>query len=193
MTKFLYNILKSRLRTELPPETYNHLLQAFRKESYQKKEIIFSEGDRNTRHYFIESGLLRLYLINSQGKEFNVLFARENQVIGDLATPAPTRFYLETIEKSVIWSIADAQLNNLFSNLKSGEGVASPNIMRRSYVKLQDRLVNIMTRNAEENYAEFVQEYPDLLQRIPQYHIASYLGISAEFLSKIRAHALTKK
>ena len=61
------------------------VFNAFEKESYKRKELLFRKGDVNTRHYIIEKGLVRLYLIDPKGKEINVLFAKENQVIGDLA------------------------------------------------------------------------------------------------------------
>lgn len=63
--------------------------------------------------------------------------------------------------------------------------------MQRSYLFLQKRLVAILTKTAEENYLEFREKHPDLVQRLPQYHIASYLGISAEFLSKIIARSFS--
>lgn len=153
----------------------------FQKENVGKKELLFREGDTNTRHYYIEKGLLRLYIIDQSGKEFNVLFAKEKQWIGDLGTPAATSYYLEAIENSVVFSVDEVRFRSLLDHFKE----LAMNI-RRSYVFLQKRFVSILSKTAEDNYHEFAQKYPDLLQRLPQYHISSYLGVTPVFLSKIR-------
>ena len=168
------------------------ILDAFKREEFRKKEIIFRQGDRNTRHYFIQKGLLRLFLIDPKGKEINVLFARENQVIGDLATPEPTDFHLGCTEDSIVYSIDDSGLRELIEEIEVDPTFDPGGGMRRSYIHIQKRLVSMLSKTAEENYLEFQKRYPDLIQRLPQYHIASYLGISPEFLSKIIARTARK-
>lgn len=158
----------------------------FKREVFRKKVLIFKNGDAKTRHYLIESGLMRMYVIDSAGKEFNVLFAKEKQLIGDLASPLATKFNLETIEDSVVHSISHENVVKL-SELLNVMTPAPKGPMVRAYIFLQNRLVSILTKTAEENYLQLRQDYPKLIHRLPQYHIASYLGISAEFLSKIIA------
>jgi len=153
---------------------------SFKKLVYKKKEVIFSHGDTNTRHYFVEKGLLRMYVIDATGKEFNILFARENQWIGDLSTPAPTSFFLDAIEKTTVYAISDEKLNLLTNDFAS-----FVKYIKRSYIFLQKRLISILTNTAEENYDELCEFYPELIQRLPQYHISSYLGVTPVFLSKI--------
>jgi CRP-like cAMP-binding protein len=179
--------------TALNPSQEKVVLNAYKKESFKKKELLFREGDSNTRHYIIEKGLLRLYLVDPKGKEINILFAKENQVIGDLATPGPTSFNLETTEDSVVYSIDDESLRRLIENIDINSEFDPASGLRRSYIHIQNRLVSILSKSAEENYIEFQQRFPDLIQRLPQYHIASYLGISPEFLSKIIAKTTKKK
>jgi len=152
----------------------------FKKEIFKKKQLIFNSGEENTRHYDLEKGLLRLYIIDQNGKEFNILFARERQWIGDLGTPAATPFYLDAVENSVAFSIEEHQFNKItryYMDLVKN--------IRRSYVFLQQRLVSIISKTAEENYEELLQNDPELLKRLPQYHISSYLGVTPVFLSKI--------
>lgn len=72
------------------------------------------------------------------------------------------------------------------------EDINPSSIIQKSYIKVQRRLVNILSHSAEENYAEFQKYNPDLIQRLPQYHIAAYLGVSAEFLSKTIAKSVKK-
>lgn len=164
------------------------ITSSFRKENYKKKEIIFSSGDKNTRHYFVGKGLLRMYVIDSSGKEFNVLFAKENQWIGDLATPEETSFFLDAVEKSEVYSISNQNMNKLTDDFSS-----FVKYIKRSYIFLQKRLVSILVNTAEENYEELFEHQPELIQRLPQYHISSYLGVTPVFLSKILAKRARKK
>ena len=161
---------------------------SFQKQVFKKKEIIFKSGDSNTRHYFVEKGLVRMYVIDTSGKEFNILFARENQWIGDLATPATTSFYLDAIEKSTVYSVSDDNLNILTNNFSS-----FVRYIKKSYIFLQQRLVSILSNTAEENYEELVRMHPELIKRLPQYHISSYLGVTPVFLSKILSKRARKK
>lgn len=159
----------------------------FKKETFKKKQLIFSSGEENTRHYYIEKGLFRLYVIDQSGKEFNILFAREGQWIGDLGTPAATPYYLDAVEHSTAFSIEEQQFNKITNYMDLVKNI------RRSYIFLQQRLVSIISKTAEENYEELLEISPILIKRLPQYHISSYLGVTPVFLSKILAKRARKK
>jgi len=176
---------KSHFGVVIPPKKEDFIIKLSKKEIIKKKKLLFMEGDANTRHYIIEKGLLRLYLINSKGKEINILFAKENQVIGDLSTPQATNFFLETIEDSVVYSFTETQLHKILEYLKPDTDIDLAYGIRKSYLHIQKRLVAILSKSAEDNYLEFRVKHPDLIQRLPQYQIAAYLGITHEFLSKI--------
>lgn len=186
ITNPIINFFTHHLGAKLTPLHEDTILNAFKKESLDKKTLLFRQGAANTRHYIIEKGLVRLFLIDSKGKEINILFAKENQVIGDLSTPNPTNFYLETTEDSVVYSIDDLGLQQLMRELDIENTFNPNNGLRRSYIHIQKRLVSIISKTAEENYLEFMHKHPDLIQRLPQYHIAAYLGISPEALSRVR-------
>jgi len=158
------------------------IIRYFKKEQFPKKTIIMRAGDANTKHYYVEKGLLRLFIIDQNGKEFNILFARERQWIGDLGTPAHTPYFIETVEKSTVYSITEDHFNILYKRY-----ISLSNYIRKSYVFLQKRFVSILSKTAEENYEELVRDHPELIQRLPQYHISSYLGVTPVFLSKILA------
>jgi CRP-like cAMP-binding protein len=192
-TNPVLNFFNRSFGAKLTPQQEEFVLIAYRKENFKKREIIFRPGDSNTRHYILEKGLVRLYLIDPKGKEINILFARENQVIGDLSTPEPTNFYLETIEESIVYSIEEGGLNRIMNHLDIGGSFDPNNGLRRSYIYIQKRLVSILSKSAEENYLEFQRKHHDLMQRLPQYQIAAFLGISPEFLSKIIAKTSKKK
>ena len=144
-------------------------------------------GEANTKHYYVEKGLLRLYIIDQNGKEFNILFARERQWIGDLGTPAETPYFIETVENSTVFSISEQNFSVLYDRY-----INLARYIRKSYVFLQKRFVSILSKTAEENYEELERDHPELIQRLPQYHISSYLGVTPVFLSKILAKRLKK-
>ena len=191
MSHPVLDFYRKNFNPNLSPDQEDLILSFFRQEVYKKKDRIFNQGDSNTRHYIIEKGLVRLYLLDYAGKEFNIIFAKENQIIGDLSTPRPTNYYLETIEASTVWSMEDGDMKKLMDSFQGSPLLDPTAYMQRSYVFIQKRLVSLLSRTADENYREFVQKNPDLVQRLPQYHIASYLGVSAEFLSKIIARSFS--
>lgn len=180
-----YEQVYKRTLTEAEKEVIRN---SFQKEIIKKKEIIFSSGETNTRHYFVEKGLLRMYVIDATGKEFNILFASENQWIGDLSSPEETLFFLDAIEKSTVYSISDENVNLLTDNFST-----FVKYLKRSYIFLQKRLISILSKTAEENYEELIESHPELVKRLPQYHISSYLGVTSVFLSKVLSKRAKKK
>jgi CRP-like cAMP-binding protein len=186
--RVIINYYENLYRRKLTDEEKHIINTSFKKETFKKKELIFASGDSNTRHYFVGKGLLRLFVIDSSGKEFNVLFARENQWIGDLTTPEKTSFYLDAVENSTVYSVSDENLNKLTDNF-----ALFVNYLKRSYLFQQKRLVSILVNTAEENYEDLVQNHPELIKRLPQYHISSYLGVTPVFLSKILAKRARKR
>lgn len=184
----LHSYFEKLNKRELSEAEKGEISTAFKKESFKKKEVLMRAGDSNTRHYYIEKGLLRLYVIDQNGKEFNVLFAIEKQWLGDLATPAPTPYYIDALENTTVFSIEE----NKFQKIIGYYMDLSTNI-RKSYVFLQKRFVSILSKTAEENYEELILQNPALIQRLPQYHISSYLGVTPVFLSKILAKRARKR
>lgn len=184
----LYSYFAKLNERELANAEKEEINAAFRKEIFKKKEVLMRAGEANTRHYYIEKGLLRLYVIDQNGKEFNVLFAKERQWLGDLATPAPTPYFIDALENTTVFSVDEEGFQKIigyYGNL--GENI------RKSYVFLQKRFVSILSKTAEENYESLLEQNPELIQRLPQYHISSYLGVTPVFLSKILAKRAKKR
>lgn len=184
----LHSYFEKLNKQALTPRQKDEISASFRLDTYKKKEVLMRAGDFNTRHYYIKEGLLRMYVIDQNGKEFNVLFAKEKQWLGDLATPAATSYYIDALEKTTVYSIDD----DAFSKIAGSYFDLAKNI-RRSYVFLQKRFVSILSKTAEENYEDLIQQNPELVQRLPQYHISSYLGVTPVFLSKILAKRAKKR
>ena len=183
----LHTYFEKLNKRQLSDREKEEISTAFKKQSCKKKQVLVHAGDANSRHYYIEKGLLRLYVIDPNGKEFNILFAKEKQWLGDLATPAPTPYYIDALENTTVFSIEESGFQKII-----GYYMDLATNIRRSYVFLQKRFVSILSKTAEENYEELVQLNPDLIQRLPQYHISSYLGVTPVFLSKILAKRARK-
>lgn len=166
----------------LNEEEESEIISLFKKDRYRKKDLLMKAGDFNSRHYYVEKGLLRMYIIDQNGKEFNILFASERHWIGDLGTPAETPYFIEAVEDSVVFSISEESFAQLYKKYHKLAGY-----IRKSYVFLQKRFVSILSKTAEENYEDLVIDHPELIERLPQYHISSYLGVTPVFLSKILA------
>ena len=184
----LYSYFEKISKRELTDAEKDEIVSVFRKETFDKKQRVFNAGEENTRHYYIEKGLLRMYIIDQSGKEFNLLFGKERQWLGDLGTPASTAYYLEAVEKTTAFSISEESFVTIM-----GRYTELGTNIRRSYIFLQKRFVSILSKTAEENYERLLKSDPDLVQRLPQYHISSYLGVTPVFLSKIIAKKARKR
>jgi len=143
----------------------------------KKGQILQHQGDLNSKVYHVESGLLRSYSIDSKGKEHIFMFASENWIIGDsVASTEPCELFIDVLEDAVLLvedkaeSIQDANTKTLFKRLNT----------------LQNRIIMLMSSTAIERYEYFLVTYPNIIQRVPQRMIASYLGITPEALSKVK-------
>jgi len=153
-----------------------------------KKEYLLQEGVICDFEGFVIQGCLRKYYINEKGAEVIVQFAIEDSWISDIASFSdhqPSRFFIEALEECELFILSPEKKEELLSKIPKFERVFRILVQRHLSVT-QDRLVNNIVHSAPEKYLDFLAHYPTLPQRIAQHHIASYLGISAEFLSKVR-------
>ncbi len=140
-----------------------------------KGEIIQTKGEFDSKVYKVLSGLVRSYLIDEKGKEHIFMFAPEGWVIGDNVPPEKaTELYIDAIEASSLIQVEKHESKHDISKL-----------LRRLEV-LQKRTIMLMSASAIERYEHFVETYPDIVQRVPQRMIASYLGITPEALSTVK-------
>ena len=148
-----------------------------------KGQIIQRKGDLNSKVYQVESGLLRSYTIDTKGKEHIFMFAPEGWIIADNAPPEqPCDLFIDALEDSkVIQKVKDFDSEHEIQKLINRIGV------------LQKRVIMLMSAPAIERYEHFIQTYPDIVQRVPQRMIASYLGITPEALSKAKGDQMRGK
>lgn len=164
-------------------------------EEVKKNEILLREGEVSDTTFFVEKGLLRMYSIDKAGKEHVIQFAPENWIISDTTSQLlneKSRFYIEAIEDSTIIVTKDGFFDNL---AKVYPHVAEKNqrLMFNHIKNLQNRVNSLISTSAEERYLDFLKKYPNLMLRVPQWMVASYLGITPESLSRVRKELANKK
>ena len=163
--------------------------------SVQKKAYILREGDICEQESYVIKGCLRKYYINEDGAEVIVQFAIEDHWVSDMASFSdhkPSHFFIEALEDCELFILTPASKEALLSKIPKFERVFRILVQRHLSVT-QDRLVHTIAKTALEKYLDFLEHYPTIPQRVAQHYIASYLGISAEFLSKVRKRLYTSK
>lgn len=148
------------------------------------------EGEVCNFEAFVVKGCLRRYYIDENGHEVILQFAVEDSWISDISFSIyenqPSRVFIETIEDCELCIFTPEAKEALFLRAPRFER-AFRILMQRNLAVTQDRLFCTITRNGVEKYQDFLLKYPTIPQRVPQHYIASYLGITPEFLSKVRA------
>lgn len=157
--------------------------------SIKKKQFLLQPGETCRANYFVSKGVMRLYFINKNGQEQITLFGIENWWITDydsLETGKPSHYYIQAVEDSEIISLNKKDLEELLLKVPKMERYFRL-ILQKVYTAVMRRLEYFRDQSDEERYRHFVSLFPGFVQRIPQYMLASYLGFTPQFLSKIRA------
>jgi len=149
----------------------------------KKGEIIQRSGEFNTKVYHVESGLLRSYSIDHNGKENIFMFAPEGWVIADTCSPeSKSVLFIDALEDSTV-VVLQKELE------REKENVAA---ITKRLNALQKRVLMLSSTNAIERYEYFIETYPNIAQRVPQHMIASYIGVNPETLSAAKAKRMKK-
>lgn len=160
-----------------------------------KGQFIVRNGDICKYENFVLAGCLRSFYIDNEGQEHIVMFALENWWTADLGsfiTQKPADLNVQCLEDSELVQIHYDDLQNLYVEIPKLERFFRI-IIQKAFVAAQKRIVNNFSMEATSRYLQFREQYPDIEQRVPQYMIASYLGITKEFLSKIRRKITARK
>lgn len=155
-----------------------------------KKTIMLHEGEMCNFEAFVIKGCIRKYFIDANGFEVILQFGIENAWVSDISfsiyEDKPSQVFIETMEDCDFFTFTPETKEALFEKAPRFER-AFRILMQRNLSVTQHRLFNTISKTAMEKYVEFLELYPTIPQRVAQHYIASYLGISAEFLSKVRA------
>jgi CRP-like cAMP-binding protein len=172
----------------LTPEEVNLLLSKFRLSNFKKGDYVVQNNNICKFESFVLKGCLKTFYIDNDGEEHIVMFAIENWWTADLGsflTQTPAAYNVQCIENCELAQIGYNDLEELYVALPKLERFFRI-IIQKAYVASQQRIINNLSMPAKERYELFRNRYPNIEQRVPQYMIASYLGITKEFLSKIR-------
>ena len=173
---------------ELDDAEKSILNEVFTEQRIKRRQFILQEGDICKLNTFVVEGCFKMYLVDGDGKEHNLQFAVENWWIGDISSfhsEKPTKLYIEAIENSVILQIRKEDQLRLFVEFPKFNRIFRV-ITENALVASQRRTLQNIGSTAEERYLDFIERYPHFLNRISNVQIASYLGMTPEFLSTIR-------
>lgn len=173
---------------DLSEEEFRKFTVPFQLKSFGKKETVLKEGDYCLFEAFVLSGCFKVYYLNENGFEQTLYFAVEGWWITDidsLINHVPSILNIEALYDSEVLMISKKDKENLYETMPQIEKLFR--IMnQQSSVALQRRILSFTGKTADKRYVEFLQKYPGLEQKLTQQQVASYLGITHEFLSKIR-------
>jgi CRP-like cAMP-binding protein len=162
--------------------------EVFKERRVKRRQFILQEGDMCKHNTFVLEGCFKMYLVDDNGKEHNLQFAIENWWIGDIGsfhTEEPSKLYIEAVENSVILQIKKEDQLRLFVDYPKFNRIFRM-LAENAMVALQQRTIQNISSTAEERYLDFLERYPQFFNRISNVQIASYLGVTPEFLSTIR-------
>lgn len=155
---------------------------------YKKKEFVLKEHKVCKHLYFVEKGCLRMYFVNNKGAEQITQFALDGWWISDFQSfinNNPSDYYIHTIEECRITSISNENLDKLLTELPRLEKYFRI-ITQKAVAGAQYRSKLLYEMSKEEFYVHFSTNFPEFMLRVPQYMIASYLGLTPEYLSELR-------
>ncbi|MES2519256.1 MAG: Crp/Fnr family transcriptional regulator [Bacteroidota bacterium] len=166
----------------------------FQSKIIQKKNFLLREGEVCKFEGFVTKGLFRVYHIDNNGFEQILYFAIENWWITDIdsfTNEKPSQLFIEAIEDSEVLLISKTDKELAYTNLPKIEKLFRI-MTQKTHVALQRRMIDNLSKTADQRYQDFIEKYPQLFQRLTNLQIAAYLGISHEFLSKIRKKIASK-
>jgi len=155
---------------------------------FRKKQFVLQEGDVCTQFNFVIRGCLRTYKIDEKGNTHILQFATENYWINDLGSfhgVKPSALNIDALEDTVVLQISRDDLISLYKEAPKFDRIFRV-LIENGFIHLQERLLQNISSTAEERYQSFLELYPHLTNRLSQVQIAAFLGVTPEFLSRLR-------
>ena len=179
---------------ELTEEEQGQLTSIIRTTRVKKRQFVIQPGFVCQYRSYILKGAFRVFHLDNDGKEHTVSIGIEDWFFTDFysyISQQPATNYAEALEDSIIFQMKYEDIGALCSKIH-----ALSEFFRltteKAFAYSRKRVISNISKTAEERYVEYLEKYPNIVNRVPQYVLASYLGMSAEFLSKIRARPLKK-
>jgi CRP-like cAMP-binding protein len=180
--------------SSLAEYTWDKVEPLFKQETLFKNQYFVKKNEVAQKIGFLESGVVRAYFVNKEGKEYNKQFFVGQSIIGaysSLLTAKPNLIAQQALTDCVVYACSYSNLVKLFDAHPDLERLARK-IAEFYFIEKEKKEIEIVLLDAAQRYIIFQKEFPTLEQLISQYHIASYLGVSATQLSRVR-HQLSKK
>jgi len=175
-------------RVAITDEQFAMISDKLKVKTFDKNELILMSGDVSSAGYFVLSGLLRCYSIDSKGKAHIIQFAPEQWWLSErngMFFNEPSEFFIDAIEATKAVAMPKDFINEAARHVPCMNDLN--NTMLNNSIRFMQRRINmLLSATAEERYLNFIQLYPNLTLRVPQWMIASYLGITPESLSRVR-------
>lgn len=184
------------LRSNLPldAEQLNLLCRGSRVIEVKRGDFLLRRGETCQHRFFVEQGSVREYAIDDRGREHLLLFATEGYYlmnVDSVLLGMPSSYFIQAIEDARIVLIDEQQVRTLVAQDSTFEQYER-SLLYEHIQMLQRRVISLMSYSAEERYLHFVSMYPEVMIRVPQTMVASFLGITPESLSRIR-HQLARQ
>ena len=160
----------------------------FHKINVKKGTILLNAGDLVDVQYYILDGCLRTFHMDSQGKEHTIQFGIKDWWVSDftaLLDSDEAILTIEAIQDSTLYKISKQDMNYLYSKIPKIDSFFRLKL-ERSFAAFQKRILSYLSQSAAERYLNFIKTYPNIEKSVKNYHIASYLGMTTESLSRIR-------
>ncbi|MEM8893225.1 MAG: Crp/Fnr family transcriptional regulator [Bacteroidota bacterium] len=176
-------------RIQLNDEDAQLLRFVLKEKKFKKKTFILKKGENCRYIYFVNSGLLRAFHLSPHGKDSTIMFATKEWWITDMycfANRLPAMVNIQALQDCELLALSKDKLDQLFRDTPKFERYFRI-LMENAYSREQLRMIQNLSNTAKERYVAFLKKYPDISAHVTQKQIASYLGITPEFLSTIRA------
>ncbi len=194
ISNLISNFITYLIQNSVSEEYHAEIVRQIEKRFVKKGELLLKNGDICKYSFFVEKGLLRSYTIDQNGKEHIIQFAPEGWIVTDRSSSffnESSELYIDAIEDSEVFFLDKTLFENI-SKVSTDFTKNNTQALHNHIRNLQNRINMLLGATAEERYLQFIKMYPDILLRVPQWMIASYLGITPESLSRVRKE-LTKK
>jgi len=191
MELILENIAK---HVSLTPEEQAHFLSKLETNTYKTKTILLNAGEVCKHSYFVNSGILRSFNINDNIVEHVLSFACEGWWMSDMYSffsQKPGQLFIEVLEEAEVVSLSKENQEQLYHDIPKLERFFRI-LIENSLVANQQRLMDNLSLPAEERFEKFTAKYGTLVYKVPQKQIASFIGVTPEFFSKMKARLLKK-
>ncbi|MEP7110790.1 MAG: Crp/Fnr family transcriptional regulator [Ferruginibacter sp.] len=192
----MYELFFNNLNKKVPltGEEEEEIKRYLTPKKLRKKQYLLQEGDPCKYIAFIEKGALKAYSVDDKGNEHIIQFGLEGWIISDLysfLTGEPATYNIDAIEDAELVLISKSAHEELLQKIPKYETFTRLNITG-AYLAMQKRLTSIIGSSLEERYTNFTALYPNIVQRVPQHMIASYMGLTPETLSRVRQKIIRK-